>query len=284
MSPDESRFDGKVLVDARDVVMQFDDHRVLNGVTLAIEEEQVVCLIGGSGSGKTTLLRCMLGLLPPTSGSIRVLGVELASAEEEVRTRVARQMGMLFQHSALLGSMTTEENVALPLVQRGDVSPEMIRCLARTRLAQVGLGHAVCNYPRELSGGMQKRAALARAVVHEPRLLFCDEPSSGLDPATVVAIDELMMQMRDDIGASLVVVTHHPASVRRIADRVVVLREGQVFADGTVDEVQQLGDSWIDGFFSEDQAPKTDGPSMAEALGLLPVPASAASADRTETP
>jgi phospholipid/cholesterol/gamma-HCH transport system ATP-binding protein len=267
---------GDRLIDARDVVVQFDDHRVLNGVTLTIDAGQVVCLIGGSGSGKTTLLRSMLGLLTPTSGSISVLGVDLVNADEAVRTDVARQMGMLFQHGALLGSLTTEENVALPLVQRGNISPELIRCLARTRLAQVGLGHAVCNYPRELSGGMQKRAALARAVVHEPRLLFCDEPSSGLDPATVVAIDELMMQLRDDIGASLVVVTHHPASVRRIADRVVVLRDGRVFADSTVEEVQALGDPWIDGFFSEDRAPKGRGASMAEALGLVPTQPSAA--------
>lgn len=258
------------LIEADNVVVEFGEHRVLNGLTLTIHAGEVVCMIGGSGSGKTTVLRAMLGLITPVSGSIRVLGVELAQADEDSRTRVARQMGMLFQHSALLGGLTAEENVALPLEQRGDLSPEMIRSLARTRLAQVGLGDAVCNYPRELSGGMQKRAALARAVVNEPRLLFCDEPSSGLDPATVVAIDELMVRLRDDIGASLVVVTHHPASVKRIADRVVLLRAGQVAADGTVEEVRALGDPWIDGFFSEDTAPTARGKSMAEALGLVP--------------
>jgi len=258
------------LIEADNVVVEFGEHRVLNGLTLTIHAGEVVCMIGGSGSGKTTVLRAMLGLIMPVSGSVRVLGVELAQADEDSRTRVARQMGMLFQHSALLGGLTAEENVALPLEQRGDLSPEMIRSLARTRLAQVGLGDAVCNYPRELSGGMQKRAALARAVVNEPRLLFCDEPSSGLDPATVVAIDELMVRLRDDIGASLVVVTHHPASVKRIADRVVLLRAGQVAADGTVDEVRALGDPWIDGFFSEDTAPTARGKSMAEALGLVP--------------
>jgi phospholipid/cholesterol/gamma-HCH transport system ATP-binding protein len=283
MSRKARELSADALVDARDLVIQFNGRRVLNGVTLTIEAGQVVCLIGGSGSGKTTLLRSMLGLLTPTSGSITVLGVDLVHADETVRTNVARQMGMLFQHGALLGNLTTEENVALPLVQRGDVSPELIRCLARTRLAQVGLGDAVCNYPRELSGGMQKRAALARAVVHEPRLLFCDEPSSGLDPATVVAIDELMMRLRDDIGASLVVVTHHPASVRRIADRVVVLRDGRVFADGTLEEVQSLQDPWVDGFFSEDRAPATHGLSMAEALGLDAVQPSATSEVRTGT-
>lgn len=260
------------LIDARDVVVQFGEHRVLNGVCLAIQAGQVVCLIGGSGSGKTTLLRSLLGLVTPVSGSISVLGVDLVRADEAGRLRVARQMGMLFQHGALLGSLTIEENVGLPLLHRSDISPEMIRSLARTRLAQVGLGDAVCNYPRELSGGMQKRAALARAVVHEPRLLFCDEPSSGLDPATVVTIDELMMRLRDDIGASLVVVTHHPASVRRIADRVVVLRDGRVFTDGSIDEVQALGDPWIEGFFRDDRAPGVRGPSMAEALGLTPAP------------
>lgn len=260
----------EALIEAEDVVVEFGEHRVLNGVTLTIHAGEVVCMIGGSGSGKTTVLRTMLGLIAPLSGSIRVLGVELAQADEDSRTRVARQMGMLFQHSALLGGLTAEENVALPLEQRGDLSPEMIRSLARTRLAQVGLGDAVCNYPRELSGGMQKRAALARAVVNEPRLLFCDEPSSGLDPATVVAIDELMVRLRDDVGASLVVVTHHPASVKRIADRLVLLRAGRVAADGTVDEVRALGDPWIDGFFSEDTAPPARGKSMAEALGLVP--------------
>jgi len=260
----------EVLIEAVDVVVEFGDHRVLNGLTLTIRAGEVVCLIGGSGSGKTTCLRAMLGLVTPTSGSIRVLGIDLVRADETERARVARQMGMLFQHSALLGGLTTEENVALPLMQRGDLSAEMIRCLARTRLAQVGLGDAVTNYPRELSGGMQKRAALARAVVHEPRLLFCDEPSSGLDPATVVAIDALMLHLRDDIGAALAVVTHHPASVKRIADRVVLLRQGRVAADGSVADVQALGDPWIDGFFSEDTAPPTRGRSMAEALGLVP--------------
>jgi phospholipid/cholesterol/gamma-HCH transport system ATP-binding protein len=264
---------GQPLIDARDVVVQFGTHRVLNGMTLAIPVGQVVCLIGGSGSGKTTLLRTMLGLVLPASGSIHVLGVDLGRADGVARTEVARQMGMLFQHSALLGNLTAEENVALPLAHRTDLSAEMIRCLARMRLAQVGLGHAVCNYPRELSGGMQKRAALARAVVHEPRLVFCDEPSSGLDPATVVAIDELMIHLRDDIGASLVVVTHHPASVRRIANRVIVLREGRILADGSVAEITALGDPWIDGFFSEDRAPAAQGISMAQALGLVAAPA-----------
>jgi phospholipid/cholesterol/gamma-HCH transport system ATP-binding protein len=258
------------LVVAEKVVVEFDGRRVLNELSLRIDAGEVICLIGGSGSGKSTLLRAMLGLVVPASGEIRVLGVDLVRADEEARTRVARQMGMLFQHGALLGSLTAEENVALPLVQRGDVPTEMIASLARTRLAQVGLGDAVHKYPRELSGGMQKRASLARAVVHEPRLLFCDEPSSGLDPATVVAIDELMVRLRDDIGATLVVVTHHPASVRRIADRVILLREGRIAADGSVAEVRSLGDSWVDGFFSEDRAPEIRGQSMAEVLGLLP--------------
>jgi phospholipid/cholesterol/gamma-HCH transport system ATP-binding protein len=269
MGPDGTR-DSDTLIEAKEVVVEFGEHRVLNELTLMIHAGEVVCLIGGSGSGKTTLLRTMLGLITPVSGSIRVLGVDLLLADEATRERVARQMGMLFQHGALLGGLTAEENVALPLVQRGGLPAEMIRSLARTRLAQVGLADAVCNYPRELSGGMQKRAALARAVVHEPRLLFCDEPSSGLDPATVVAIDELMLRMRDDIGAALVVVTHHPASVKRIADRVVLLRNGRVAADGSVTEVQALGDPWIDGFFSEDTAPAAGGLSMAEALGLRP--------------
>jgi phospholipid/cholesterol/gamma-HCH transport system ATP-binding protein len=258
------------LIEAKDVVVEFGEHRVLNGVTLTIQAGEVVCLIGGSGSGKTTILRTMLGLIVPVSGSVRVLGVDLVRVNEAARARAAQQMGMLFQHGALLAGLTAEENVALPLMQRGDLPAEMIRTLARTRLAQVGLADAVCHYPRELSGGMQKRAALARAVVHEPRLLFCDEPSSGLDPATVVAMDELMLRLRDDIGAALVVVTHHPASVKRIADRVVFLRDGRVAADGSVAAVRALGESWIDGFFSEDVAPASRGHSMAEALGLAP--------------
>jgi phospholipid/cholesterol/gamma-HCH transport system ATP-binding protein len=260
------------LVIAKDVVVEFGGHRVLNGLTLTIHAGQVVCLVGGSGSGKTTVLRSMLGLVLPVSGSIEVLGVDLVRADEEARARVAQQMGMLFQHGALLGGLTAEENVALPLIQRGDLPPELVQSLARTRLAQVGLGEAVCNYPRELSGGMQKRAALARAVVHEPRLLFCDEPSSGLDPATVVAIDELMARLRDDIGATLVVVTHHPSSVKRIADRVVLLREGRVEADGGVADVQALRDPWLEGFFSEDRAPGAHGLSMAEVLGVASAP------------
>lgn len=260
----------EALIEAEDVRVSFGDHQVLRGLSVTIRCGEVVCLIGGSGSGKSTFLRALLGLLEPVGGSIRVLGVDLLRADEARRAEVAQRMGMLFQHGALLGGLTAEENVALPLLLRPGISSEMARSLARVRLAQVGLGHAVCNYPRELSGGMQKRAALARAVVHEPSLLFCDEPSSGLDPATVVAMDELMLRLRDDIGAALVVVTHNTSSVRRIADRVVCLREGTVAADGTVAEVQALGDPWIDGFFSEDRAPAPRGGTMAEALGLVP--------------
>ncbi len=264
------------LIEAQNVVVEFGGHRVLKGLTLTIYAGQVVCLIGGSGSGKTTFLRALLGLLIPVSGTMRVLGVDLIRVDEAERARVARQMGMLFQHGALLGGLTAEENVALPLIQRGDVPDALIRSLARTRLAQVGLGDAVCNYPRELSGGMQKRAALARAVVHEPRLLFCDEPSSGLDPATVVAMDELMLRLRDDIGAALVVVTHNPSSVKRIADRVVLLRDGRVGAEGSVAEIRALGDPWVDGFFSEDRPPDARGRSMAQVLGLIPAHPAAA--------
>jgi phospholipid/cholesterol/gamma-HCH transport system ATP-binding protein len=262
------------LIEAEDVVVAFGEHRVLRGLTLTIHPGQVVCVIGGSGSGKSTFLRALLGLLVPTSGTMRVLGVDLLRVDEDERAAVGRQMGMLFQHSALLGGLTAEENVALPLQHRRDLTPEMMRSLARMRLAQVGLGEAVCNYPRELSGGMQKRAALARAVVHEPRLLLCDEPASGLDPATVVAMDELMLHLRDDIGAAMVVVTHNPSSVRRIADRVVFLRDGRVGADGSVAEVLALGDPWIDGFFSEDRAPERRGRSMADVLGVTPEPVS----------
>jgi phospholipid/cholesterol/gamma-HCH transport system ATP-binding protein len=263
------------LIEVQDLEVAFGEHRVLRGLTLTIHAGEVVCLIGGSGSGKSTLLRALLGLLTPVGGTVRVLGVDLLRADEAAHAAVASRMGMLFQHGALLGSLTAEENVALPLLQRPELSPEMTYNLARVRLAQVGLGHAVCNYPRELSGGMQKRAALARAVIHEPRLIFCDEPSSGLDPATVVAMDELMLRVRDDIGAALVVVTHNTASVRRIADRVVFLRDGRVGAVGTVAELQALGDPWIDGFFSEDRAPELRGATMAEALGLVPVRAGA---------
>jgi phospholipid/cholesterol/gamma-HCH transport system ATP-binding protein len=261
----------EALIEVEDLVVAFGERQVLRGVTLTIYAGEVVCLIGGSGSGKSTFLRSLLGLLTPESGRISVLGVDLLRADEGTHAEVARKMGMLFQHGALLGGLTAEENVALPLLDRDDISPEMTRNLARVRLAQVGLGHAVCNYPRELSGGMQKRAALARAVVHQPRLVFCDEPSSGLDPATVVAMDDLMLHVRDDIGAALVVVTHNTASVRRIADRVVFLRDGRVAADGTVAEIQALGDPWIDGFFSEDRPPELRGTTMAEALGLVPV-------------
>jgi len=257
-----------IVVEAEGVVVEFGENRVLDGLSVTIAAGEAVCLIGGSGSGKTTFLRALLGLLVPSDGAIQVLGTDLLRADEEARTTAARRMGMLFQHGALLGGLTAEENVVLPLIQDSGMRPRLARSLARMRLAQVGLGEAVCHYPRELSGGMRKRAALARAVVHEPALLLCDEPSSGLDPATVVAIDELMLRLRDDIGAALVVVTHHPASVRRIADRVVYLEDGRVAADGSVAEVQSLGHPWIDGFFSEDRASDRVGLTMADVLGF----------------
>ena len=220
------------------LVAAYGERTILNGVDLRVERGEIRAVLGGSGSGKSTLLKSCVGLLTPTAGRVRLLGQSLHSLEGGERVALLRRIGVLFQYGALLGSITVGENVALPLREHTDLPESVIAELVALKLTVVELPGAGNLMPGELSGGMRKRAALARAMALDPDLLFCDEPSAGLDPLTSAELDELILRLRDRFGMAIVVVTHELASIERIADRAIMLSGGLAIADGTLAEVK----------------------------------------------
>ena len=230
------------------------ERTVLEGVDMTVARGEVHVILGGSGCGKSTLLKHALGLLPPAGGEVRLLGEDLTRLSEAGQVRLRTRIGMLFQYGALLGSLTVGENAALPLTEHTDLPPAAITELVRRNLALVDLSHAEHLLPSELSGGMRKRAALARAIALDPEVLFCDEPSAGLDPLTSAEVDELLLRLRDRFGMAVVVVTHELMSIERIADRVTMLSGGRVLADGTLDEVRATPDPEVQAFFARQPA------------------------------
>ncbi len=215
---------------------RFGEVEVLSEIEATFAQGEISVVLGASGSGKTTLLRHVLGLLPPQSGRVEVLGTDLAKADERELESVRRKMGVLFQQGALLNSVSVFDNVRVPLEQHTDLPAAIIDSIVRTKLALVGLESAAHSHPDELSGGMRKRAALARALALDPQLLLCDEPSSGLDPLTARALDELLRSLQRQLGMSMIVISHDMAGVRRTADRVFFLHHGSIIFSGTVEE------------------------------------------------
>src|SRR5262249_7644200 len=199
----------------------------------------IVVIMGGSGSGKSTLLNTMLGLVRPTSGTVRILGQEIHTISQLERTRLRQKTGVAFQGGALFSSMSVLDNIMLPLREHTKLDIHTMRIMARLKMQVVNLAGFEDLMPSELSGGMIKRAAFARAVVMDPRILFCDEPSAGLDPIVASTIDDLILNLRDAMGMSIVVVTHELESAFRIADRICVLDKGKLMFDGTVAEVKR---------------------------------------------
>lgn len=225
-------------IEVRDLVTHYGSRQILKNVSLAVEEGEILVIMGGSGSGKTTLLNHLLGLLTPTSGMVRILGKDINAIDpldlQDLRTKI----GVAFQGGALFSSMTVGENIALPLREHTRLDDTTIGIVTRLKLEVVSLAGFEDLMPSELSGGMIKRAALARAIVMDPRLLFCDEPSAGLDPVVASSIDDLILRLRDAMGMSIVVVTHDLESAFKIADRICVLDKGEVLALDTVDAIR----------------------------------------------
>jgi phospholipid/cholesterol/gamma-HCH transport system ATP-binding protein len=251
----------------RGLVARYGERTILDGVDLTVGRREVRVILGGSGSGKSTLLKHCIGLLTPTAGDIRVLGHPLHDLEGAERVEVLRRIGVLFQSGALLGSITVRENIALPLREHSDLPEDVIDELVGLKLEAVELSHAEHLLPGELSGGMRKRAALARAMALDPDLMFCDEPSAGLDPLTSAELDELILRLRDRFGMTIVVVTHELMSIQRIADRVTMLSGGKVIGDGTLDEVKASDHPEINAFFRRTAAGEMRGSASAlEAL------------------
>ncbi|HKE14708.1 MAG TPA: ATP-binding cassette domain-containing protein [Kofleriaceae bacterium] len=231
------------------LVAAYGERTILDGVDLRVERGEIRAVLGGSGSGKSTLLKHCVGLLTPTAGRVRLLGQSLHDIEGDERVALLRRIGVLFQYGALLGSITVGENVALPLREHTDLPESVIAELVALKLTVVELPGAGNLMPGELSGGMRKRAALARAMALDPDLLFCDEPSAGLDPLTSAELDELILRLRDRFGMAIVVVTHELASIARIADRAIMLSGGLAIADGPLAEVERSDLPEIRAFF-----------------------------------
>jgi phospholipid/cholesterol/gamma-HCH transport system ATP-binding protein len=254
-------------VSVRGLVARYGERTILDGVDLIVERREIRVVLGGSGCGKSTLLKSCVGLLEPAAGDVEILGQRLHELDDEARVALLRRVGVLFQYGALLGSITVGENVALPLREHTDLPEPIIAEMVQMKLAAVELSHAEHLLPSELSGGMRKRAALARALALDPDVLFCDEPSAGLDPLTSAELDELILRLRDRFGMAIVVVTHELASIRRIADKALMLASGKVIADGTLAEVQAGTHPEIRAFFGRVAAGEMRGaPSALEVL------------------
>ncbi|GMQ75862.1 MAG: ATP-binding cassette domain-containing protein [Gammaproteobacteria bacterium] len=223
----------------------YGDRQILRDVTLSVEKGEVLVIMGGSGSGKSTLLRYMLALERPRSGSVRVLGRDVVNSSRTEMYELRKKSGVAFQSGALFSSMSVVDNIMLPLREHTDLDDSIIRIMARLKLEVVELAGFEDLMPAELSGGMLKRAALARAVVMDPELLFCDEPSAGLDPVVAAAIDDLILRLRDALRITIIIVTHELESAFTIADRIAVLDKGEILVVGTVDEVRACEDSRV---------------------------------------
>lgn len=227
------------VISGKDLRVQYGDREILHGVNFDVQSGETIVILGGSGSGKSTLLRTMVGLERPTSGSVWVYGTNLARASESELDEVRKKIGLSFQGGALIGSMTVGENVALPLREHTDLEHSTIEVMVRIKLQQVGLLKFENFMPSQLSGGMKKRAALARAMAMDPEILFFDEPSAGLDPIVAAGIDNLIMSLKKALAVTIVVVTHELASAFLIADRIIVLDQGHIVAAAPTEGLKQ---------------------------------------------
>ena len=242
------------VIEVRGLVTGYGRTKALDDVSFDLEKGLIHAVIGTSGCGKTTLLKNMLGLMQYKSGSVKVLGTEINDQTEVVVNKVRERTGVLFQRGALLNSMTVAENVALPFLLHRNMAADDVASEVEELLKQVGLSGAGKKMPTELSGGMIKRAALARALAIKPEILFCDEPSAGLDPVTTRGIDELLLSLRKETGMTVVIVTHDLDSISRIADRVLFLFNRSLLFHGTAADAMNSGHEPIQAFFRREAA------------------------------
>ncbi len=240
-----------ILIKVDQVVTRFGKNTVHDGVDLEVTRGEVVALIGGSGTGKSVLLREIIGLSRPTSGQIHLFGEDVLTASETQLQQLRQRFGMLFQDGALFSSLNAEQNVATPLSEHSQLPKKICLQLARLKLAMVGLPvTAASKMPSELSGGMRKRTALARALALDPELLCLDEPTSGLDPVSARAFDHLIRTLADNLGLTILLITHDLGTLLSIVDRAIVLSNGKVMGTGSIAEIRKIDDPWLQDYFS----------------------------------
>jgi phospholipid/cholesterol/gamma-HCH transport system ATP-binding protein len=240
----------ETIIEVRDVVVGFDSRIVLNHVNLDVYRGEILGFVGGSGAGKSVLMRTIIGLLPKRGGTIKVLGIDMGTANDAQRQSVERRWGVLFQQGALFSSLTVRENLQFPVREYLKLSQKLLDELAVAKLEMVGLdGSALDKYPSELSGGMTKRVALARALALDPDIVFLDEPTSGLDPIGAGDFDELIATLQRTLGLTVFMVTHDLDSLHTVCDRIAVLADGKVIAAGTMETMLASTHPWLREYF-----------------------------------
>jgi phospholipid/cholesterol/gamma-HCH transport system ATP-binding protein len=248
-----------VLLEVEGVTVTFGEKVILDNLNLDVRRGEILGFIGPSGSGKSVLLRTVLGLTKKRAGTIRLFGADLDHVSEKERLEMDMRLGVLFQHGALFSALTVLENIQVPMREYLDLPRKLMDELARVKLDLVGLPQdAAFKFPSELSGGMIKRAALARALALDPDLVFLDEPTSGLDPISAAEFDELVAKLRDTMGLTVYMVTHDLDSLFSVCDRIAVLGNKKVLVEGTIQELLQFDDPWVKAYFRGKRARQLD--------------------------